>query len=222
MVQTDGLSRKCHLFKHDVSFCFTFNEKCIFCCLLRYSKLKERKNMHPFKYYVFYNALLFLHLKSIHGYFGLPQHNICTHPDKDMNYSTIPLNFQGLLSGILSLLTSKTHQMSNSSHVYIWGGSEIMYICFSSVACRIAFQRSGLFFLYHVLFSPSEIRIMYMYTQNVNSMSWPYLYILSDFVHVYLAFAAQSQCHVLWNCIFHTSLTLDLVLRPNYSFIVHV
>jgi len=45
-----------------------------------------------------------------------------------------------------------------------------MYICFSSVACRIAFQRSGLFFLYHVLFSPSEIRIMYMYTQNVNSM----------------------------------------------------
>ena len=30
--------------------------------------------------------LLLLHLKSIHGYFGLPQHIICTHPDQDMNY----------------------------------------------------------------------------------------------------------------------------------------
>jgi len=44
-----------------------------------------------------------------------------------------------------------------------------------------------------------------MCTKNVNSM---YLYILSDCVHVYLAFAAQSRCHGLWNCIFHTSLTL--------------
>ena len=37
----------------------------------------------------------------------------------------IHLHFQGLLSGIFSLLTSKTHQMSNSSKVSIWGGSEI-------------------------------------------------------------------------------------------------
>jgi len=63
--------------------------------------------------------LLLLHLKSIHGLFGLTQHIICTHPDQDMKYSAIHLHFQGLLSGILSLLTSKTHQMSNSSKVYI-------------------------------------------------------------------------------------------------------
>ena len=36
------------------------------------------------------------------------------------------LTFSRALSGILSLLTSKTHQMSNSSKVYIWGGSEIL------------------------------------------------------------------------------------------------
>jgi len=63
--------------------------------------------------------LLLLHLKSIHGYFGLPQHIICIHPDQDMKYSIIHLHVQGLLSGVLSLLTSKTHQMSNSSKVYI-------------------------------------------------------------------------------------------------------
>ena len=45
-----------------------------------------------------------------HGYFGLPQHIICTHLDQDMKYSAIHLHFQGFLSGILSLLTSKTHQ----------------------------------------------------------------------------------------------------------------
>ena len=56
----------------------------------------------------------------------LPQHIICTHPDQDMKYSDIHLHFQGLLSGILSLLTSKTHQMSNSSKFYIWVGSEIL------------------------------------------------------------------------------------------------
>jgi len=54
-----------------------------------------------------------------HGYFGLPQHIICTHLDQDMKYSAIHLHFQGFLSGILSLLTSKTHQMLNSSIVYI-------------------------------------------------------------------------------------------------------
>ena len=53
------------------------------------------------------------------GYFGLPQHIIFTHPDQDMNYSAIHLHFQGFLSGILSLLTSKKHKMSNSSKVYI-------------------------------------------------------------------------------------------------------
>ena len=95
MVQTDGLSRKCHLFKHDVSFCFTFNEKCIFCCLLRYSKLKERKNMHPFKYYVFYNALLFLHLKSIHGY--RQRHELFHHSFKFSGasvWNSLPVNIQ--------------------------------------------------------------------------------------------------------------------------------
>ena len=60
----------------------------------------------------------------------------------------------------------------------------------------------------------TDYRKYIMYTKNVNSMSWPYVYILSDCVHVYLAFAAQSHCYVLWNCICHTSLTLDLVLRP--------
>ena len=124
--------------------------------------------------------LLLLHLKSIHGLFGLTQHIICTHPDQDMKYSAIHLHFQGLLSGILSLLTSKTHQMSNSSKVYIWGVSEIRpHNC--NMQCY------------------TDYRKYIIYTNNVNSMSWPYLYILSDCVHVYLAFAAQSHCHVLWN-----------------------
>ena len=69
---------------------------------------------------------LLLHLKSIHGYLGLPQHISCTHPDQDLKYSAMHLNFQGLLSGILSMLTSKTHQMSNSSKVYIWDGLDIL------------------------------------------------------------------------------------------------
>ena len=33
-----------------------------------------------------------LHLKSTHGYFGLPQHIICTHPQQDMNYTAIGLS----------------------------------------------------------------------------------------------------------------------------------
>jgi len=147
--------------------------------------------------------LLLLHLKSINCYFGLPQHIICTHPTQDMNYSAIYLHFQGLLSEILSLLTSTTHQMSNSPNVYIWGGLEILpHNC--------------------IMQCYKDYRKYIMYTKNMNSMSWPYLSILSDVVHVYLAFAAQSHCHVLWNCIFHTSLTAELVLRPKYSFIVPV
>jgi len=51
--------------------------------------------------------LLLLHLKSIHGYFGLPQHIICTYPDQDMKYTAIHLHIQGLLSGILSLYHPK-------------------------------------------------------------------------------------------------------------------
>ena len=85
------------------------------------------------------------------GYFGLPQHIICTHPDQDMNYSAIHLHFQGILPGILSLLTFKTHQMSNSSKVYIWGGSEILsHNCIKQ--CY------------------TDYRNYIMYTKNVNSM----------------------------------------------------
>ena len=43
-----------------------------------------------------------------------------------------------------------------------------------------------------------------MYTKNVNSMSWLYLYILSDFVHVYLAFAADRIVYIprnVTNCL---------------------
>jgi len=122
--------------------------------------------------------LLLLHLKSIHGYFGLPQHIMCTPPNQDMTYSAIHLHFQGLLPGILSLLTFKTHQMSNSSKVYIWGGSEILsHNCIKQ--CY------------------TDYRKYIMYTNNVNSMSWPYLYILPDCVYVYLVFAAKSHCYVL-------------------------
>ena len=46
-----------------------------------------------------HDYLLHLHLKSIHGYFGLPQHIMCTHPDQDMKYSAIHLHCQVLLSG---------------------------------------------------------------------------------------------------------------------------
>ena len=46
-----------------------------------------------------HDYLLHLHLKSIHGYFGLPQHIMCTHPDLDMHYSAIHLHCQVLLSG---------------------------------------------------------------------------------------------------------------------------
>ena len=63
--------------------------------------------------------ILPLDLKSIHGFFGLPQHIMCTYPDQDTNYSAIHLHFQDLLSGMLFLLTSKKHQMSNSSKVNI-------------------------------------------------------------------------------------------------------
>ena len=147
--------------------------------------------------------LLLLHLKSIHGYFGLPQYIMCTHPDQDMHYSAIHLQFQGLLSGILSQLTSKTHQMSNNSKVYNRGGSEML-----PLNCNMQCY--------------TDYRQYIIYTKNANSISWRHLYNLSEFVHVYLIFTAQSHCHVLWNCIFHTSLTLDLVLRPKYSFIVHV
>jgi len=63
--------------------------------------------------------LLLSHLKSIQGFFGLSQNSIYTHPYQVMNYSAIHLDLQGLLSGILSLLTHKTHQVSNSSKVYI-------------------------------------------------------------------------------------------------------
>ena len=142
-----------------------------------------------------------LHLKFIHGFFGLPQHIICTHPDQDMKHSAIHLHYQGLLSGILSLLTSKTHQMSNS--LYLRWPENLSHDC--------------------IMQCYTDYRKYTMYTKYVNSMSWLYMYILSDCVHVYryLAFAAQSYYHVLWNCIFHTSLTLDLVLRPKYSFIVH-
>ena len=86
--------------------------------------------------------LLLLHLKSIHGYFGLPQHIICTHPHQDMKYSIIHLHVQGLLSGVLSLLTSKTDQMSNSSKVYIWGGSEILpHNCINNYAMLHILQK---------------------------------------------------------------------------------
>ena len=89
----------------------------------------------------------------MHGYFGLHQHIICTHPDQDINYSAIHLHFQGLLSGIFPLLTSKTHQMANSS-VYIWVGSEILpHNC--SMQCYTYYR--------HYI----------MYTNNVNSMAWP-------------------------------------------------
>jgi len=57
--------------------------------------------------------ILVVHLKSIHGYFGLPQHIMCTHPNQDMKYTAIHLHFQGLLSVILSLLTSKYSKNSN-------------------------------------------------------------------------------------------------------------
>ena len=127
--------------------------------------------------------LLLLHLKSIHRYFGLPQHIMCTHPDQDMNYFAIHLHFQGLLSGILSLLTPKTHIRSNSSNVCNRGGSEILpHNCY--MQCY------------------TDYRKYIMYTQTVNSMSWLYFYSLSDVVHVYLTFAAQSHCHVLCNCIY--------------------
>ena len=71
------------------------------------------------------------------------------------------LHFQGLLSGILSL----THQMLNSSKVYIWGGIEnLPHNC--------------------IMQCYTDYRQYIMYTKNVNSVSWPYLYILSDVVHV--------------------------------------
>ena len=140
--------------------------------------------------------ILLLHLKSIHVarssstyqlYTPRPRHEIFGHSLKCLGAS-VPVNSQNASN-------------TNSSTVYISGGSEILpHNCI--IQCY------------------TDYRKYIVYTNNVNSMSWPYLYILPDCVYVYLAFAAQS--HVLWNCIFHTSLTLDLVLRPNYSFIVHV
>ena len=129
--------------------------------------------------------LLLLHLKSLHGIkFGLLQHIMCTHQNQDMNYSAIHLHFQGLLFGILSLLTFKTHQMSNSSKVYIWGGSEILpHNCI--MQCYTDYRK------YINVYQKCEFNVMT-------------LIFISDFVHVYLAFAAQSHCHVLWKCIFHT------------------
>ena len=138
----------------------------------------------------------------MHGFFGLLQHIMCTHRDQDMNHSAIHLHYQGLLSGILSLYHPKRIKCQTVQK-FIFEVVQKSYKCI--MQCYTDYTR------------------YIMYTKHVNSMSWLYMYILSVFVHVYryLVFAAQSYYHVLLNCIFHTSLTLDLVLRPKYSFIVH-
>ena len=48
------------------------------------------------------------------------------------------------------------------------------------------------------------------------------LFISLNISHEINELGTQRTNLELQNCIFHTSLTLDLVLRPKYSLIVHV
>ena len=64
----------------------------------------------------------------------------------------------------IPLLTSKTHQMSNTSNVYIWDGSEILPI--------------------HLYYT--DYRKDIMYTNNVNSTSWLYFCIKHCFAPLQL------------------------------------
>ena len=127
--------------------------------------------------------LLLLHLKSIHGYVCLPQHTICTHPDQDMNYSP----FIYILRGFCLEFGENIQNASNVKK-------------FKSLYLRW-FRHSATYLYYAMLHRLRKIYNVYQQCE-FNVMT----------VHVYLAFAAQSHCHVLWNCIFHTSLTFDLVL----------
>ena len=97
----------------------------------------------------------------------------------------IHLHFQGLLSGILSLLTSKTHQMSNSSKVSIWGGSEIRpHNC--------------------IMQCYTDYRKYIMCTKNVNSTSWLYLYILSKCCPITLSLFYETVYVILhWPLIWY-------------------
>ena len=89
-----------------------------------------------------------------------------------------------------------------------------------AIACAlIALSRQ--WYLHFVMQCCTDYRPYIMYTRmwiqchDRTCMSYLILYMYASL------FAAQAHCHVLWNCICHTSFSLDLVLRPTYSFIVH-
>ena len=146
--------------------------------------------------------LLLLHLKSIHRYFGLPQHIMCTHPDQDMNYFAIHLHFQGLLSGILSLLTPKTHIRSNSSNVCNRGGSEILpHNCY--MQCYTDYRK-------YIMYTKCEFNVMTVIIYAI----WCCTCIPDICCSITLP--CSMELYISY------SLTLDWILRPKYPFIVHV